>query len=116
MNKKLIATIVILIFLISIHIIRSENKYKDEIGGYDIYTIVMLEHNIEILIVKLEEENRDLVLIREYQDRIRILSDYLRRSPALNFMTHSILEIASLDLEDIDQNELARLEELRLNL
>lgn len=113
MNVKVISFLIIGVVLSSIIIYKVNSNYKNEIGGYDIYTLVMIEKRFDNFIEAYNNERLDVNCLKAFQDEFRILNEYIRRSPVLKFMNSPLQKISYYNLNDINEKEVEWMRDLQ---
>ncbi|QUH21230.1 hypothetical protein [Alkaliphilus sp. B6464] len=90
---KKLSVILLICIIFSVTISYRNNIYREDIGVYDIYTLVLLEKRIDnfIEIYNKGEISKDVE--EKFVNEIVILSEYLRRSPMLKFMNEPVYKI-----------------------
>lgn len=115
-NIKVISLFLVLIILTSVIVFRMNNNYKNEIGGYDIYTLVMLENELDDFIELYNSEQIDVKSMDLYQDKIVVLNEYIRRSPVLRFMNIPLDKISDYNLDDINEKDIEWMRQIQKKL
>lgn len=109
MNRKRIVSIgvVIVLLVLMIYItLLTNNHYKNEIGNHDIFTLVILEHEMDYFIEQYDSDELDDNSMELFQYKAMLLIEYLRRSPTLEFMYHPLEELIYYRTEGIDDKDI----------
>lgn len=102
-NIRIISILSIVFIIILVIFYNMNNRYKNDIGAYDIYTLVKLEKELEDFIQIYNSNELDIYSMKLFHEEMLILLEYLRRSPKLRFMNHPLMELIDYELEDIKQ-------------
>lgn len=89
-NIKQAGVILIIGIMFSLIMFYQNSKYKDDIGAYDIYTLVLLEESIDNFVELYNNGEINKESEENFRDEIVLLSEYLRRSSVLKFMNDPV--------------------------
>ena len=115
-NAKYIGVILIIIILFSISLFYHNGKYKEDIGAYDIYTLVLLEERIDNFVLKYNKGEINEQDEHEFKEDMMLISEYLRRSPILNFMNDPVIKIGDLIVYGYSEKDVICLSNLQKEL
>lgn len=87
----------------------TSRKYKNDIGAYDIYTLVNLEKKLDEIVFDYDNDRLDEKIWRAYKSELLTINEYARRSKPLKFMNWPLEEIRDLDLEEISDQEIEKI-------
>jgi hypothetical protein len=106
-NIKATGMSVIICIIFTLNFFNESSKYKEDIGAYDIYTLVILEKKIDNFVEIYHKGEVDKESEEVFRDDIILLSEYLRRSPVLKFMNAPVFKIRDYLAYGYSEKEIA---------
>ena len=107
--KKGIALLIILVMVV-VSITIGSRKYKDEVGGYDLYTLLSVQLEVESIVREFDDQAlTDDTLIGHYDD-LHTYARYAQLSPILGYLSADISYLDNYDLRDLEDG---RIEDFR---
>jgi len=115
-NIKTISVISLICIIFSAIIFYQNSKYKEGIGAYDIYTLVLLEKRIDNFVEIYNKGEMNKEIEENFKNEIVILSEYLRRSPMLKFMNVPVFKIMDYLVYGYNEKEIKLMSNLQNEL
>jgi hypothetical protein len=115
-NIKAASMSVIICIIFTLILFHENSKYKEDIGAYDIYTLVILEKKIDNFVEIYHKGEVDKESEEVFRDDIILLSEYLRRSPVLKFMNAPVFKIRDYLVYGYSEKEIAWMGHLQKEL